>query len=402
MTRIRAWVLTDVANDIWLDSFSIDNHLLGLPTPHSWSVRKRTLRGGLRDGVDLVEIANGPLSLSVLPTRGMGIWRGDYRGIYLGWRAPVLGPVHPRNVPLDHRQGLGWLLGFDELLCRCGLASNGPPGEDGGTDQQGHKWSMPLTLHGRIANRPAHHVEVQVSLDPPYELRIVGQVAESALFFPNLQLTTTLTTVPGSNRFVVHDVVENHGAQQVEMQMLYHLNLGPPVLEAGSRFVLPFREMCPLTERAAEDLDTHETYAGPHAGFAEQVYVYQPLGDAGGKCVALLSNRGTDRGLAMRWNLNELPCFTLWRNTGALEDGYVTGLEPGTNYPNFRGFERKQGRVRCLAPGGKWEAKWSLEVLDSGPAVAGVLAEVAALKALAPAKVHRKPHPVYSAAAKSD
>ena len=33
-----------------------------------------------------------------------------------------------------------------------------------------------LTLHGRIANSPAHCVEVRVSLDPPYELTVIGQV----------------------------------------------------------------------------------------------------------------------------------------------------------------------------------------------------------------------------------
>src|SRR5262245_23667327 len=159
MARHKTWTLTDVASDVWLDSFSVGNESLRLPTPHDWSIRKRTLRGGLRDGVDLIEVHNGALSFSVLPTRGMGLWRGDYRGLALGWRAPLAGPVHPKFVNLADRGGLGWLAGFDELLCRCGLASNGPPGkEDNGTL---------LTLHGRIANLPAQAVEVRVSLDPP-------------------------------------------------------------------------------------------------------------------------------------------------------------------------------------------------------------------------------------------
>src|SRR5206468_5626180 len=96
MTRTRTWVLTDVHGDVWLDSFAAGNDTLRLPTPHDWSVRKRTLRGGLRDGVDVVEIHNGALSFSVLPTRGMGLWRGAYRGQFLGWRSPVQGPVHPQ------------------------------------------------------------------------------------------------------------------------------------------------------------------------------------------------------------------------------------------------------------------------------------------------------------------
>src|SRR5438874_5790492 len=234
MSRYKSWILTDTTNDVWLDSFAVGNDSLRLATPHDWSIHKRTLRGGLRDGVDLIEIHNGALSYALLPARGMGLWRGEYRGNFLGWRAPVLGPVHPKFVNLAERGGLGWLGGFDEWLCRCGLAFNGPPGDDNGT---------PVTLHGRIANAPAHWVEVRVNLDPPHEITVVGQVEEGWLFFPHLCLTTSYTTVPGSNKLVIHDTVENRAAQPAEMQLLYHCNVGPPFLEAGSRVVAPLHAM---------------------------------------------------------------------------------------------------------------------------------------------------------------
>ncbi|MBY0521749.1 MAG: DUF4432 family protein [Gemmataceae bacterium] len=387
MTRFKSWTLTDVLNDVWLDSFSIANDGVRLATPHDWSIRKRTLRGALRDGIDLLEVHNGALSFSVLPTRGMGIWRGEYRGHFLGWRAPVIGPVHPKFVAQGERNGLGWLTGFDELLCRCGLSSNGPPGMDGTT---------PLTLHGPIANRPAHYVEVRVNLDPPHELSVIGHVEESGLFLPHLHLTSTVTTVPGSNRLVIHDVVENRAASPAEMQLLYHCNIGPPFLEAGSRIVAPFRELAPLTKRAAESIDTFETYAAPQAGFAEQVYAFDMVGDAAGKTLALLYNSTGERGVALRWNRNELPCFTVWKNTGAVEDGYVTGIEPATNCPNFKTFERQQGRVKTLPPSGQWECKWSVEVFDTKNGVDHVLAEVATLQAHAPKTIHRTPQAKYS------
>ncbi|HEY7308875.1 MAG TPA: aldose 1-epimerase family protein [Gemmataceae bacterium] len=389
MQRFKTWTLTDVHGDVWLDSFATGSDTLHLPTPFDWSLRKRTLRGGLRDGLDLIEVHNGALSFSVLPTRGMGLWRGDYRGNPLGWRAPIVGPVHPKYVQLTDRGGLGWLTGFDELLCRCGLSSNGPPGEDAET-------RTPLTLHGRIANLPAQAVEVRVSLDPPYELSVSGEVEETALFCPQLRLNTTYTTVPGSNRLVIHDIVTNRAARPVEMQLLYHCNLGPPFLEAGSRVLAPIREMAPQTPRAAEGIDTHETCAGPLVGFAEQVYLYDLLADSRGHTLALLINATADRAVALRFNRQELPCFTVWKNTGAIEEGYVAGLEPATNYPNFKSFERRQGRVPLLPPGGRWECRWSLEVADSAPAVAALMAEVATLQAHARAVIHRAPHARFS------
>ncbi|HEV3445741.1 MAG TPA: aldose 1-epimerase family protein [Gemmataceae bacterium] len=397
MTRFKTCTLTDVLNDVWLDSFAVSNDNLRLPTPHDWSIRKRTLRGGLRDGIDLIEVHNGALSYSILPTRGMGLWRGEYRGNFLGWRSPVLGPVHPKFVHQDERGGLGWLAGFDEWLCRCGLASNGPPGEDVYTDKSGRTIRSKLTLHGRIANQPAHFVEVRVNLEAPHELSVIGQVEEGHLFFPHLALTTTLTTVPGSNRLVIHDVVENRGGEPAELQLLYHCNVGPPFLEAGSRIIAPIREMAPLTPRAAEGIDTYDTYAGPSAGFAEQVYCYDLQADSAGRTSALLFNAAGDRGLALRWHHKELPCFTVWRNTAALEDGYVTGLEPATNFPNFKTFERQQGRVRVLPPGGRSEFNWSMEVFDTAAGVSKMLADIVALQAHARPAIQRTPQPKFSA-----
>jgi hypothetical protein len=397
MTRYKTWILTDAHGDVWLDSFSASNDSLRLPTPFDWSIRKRTLKGGLRDGIDLIEVHNGALAFSVLPTRGMGLWHADYHGLSLGWRSPVEGPVHPKYVNLNDRGGLGWLAGFDELLCRCGLSSNGPPGEDVWTDAAGATQKAELTLHGRIANLPANAVEVSVNLDPPYELCVTGVVEEAALFFPQLQLTTTYATVPGSSRVVIHDRVTNRGARPAEMQMLYHTNLGPPFLEAGSRVLAPIREMAPLTPRAAEGVGTYETYGPPTPGFAEQVYAYDLLADDRGMTLALLTNAAADKAVCLRFPTRELPCFTVWKNTMALEEGYVTGLEPATNYPNFRGYERKQGRVPVLPPGGVWDCRWSVEAADTASGVVALQKEVAALQAHAKATVHRAPVARFSA-----
>ena len=239
-------------------------------------------------------------------------------------------------------------------------------------------------------------MEVRINLDPPHEMSVSGQVEEGHLFFPHLALTTTYTTVPGSQRLAVHDVVENRAACPAEMQLLYHCNIGPPFLEAGSRVLAPIREMAPLTPRAAEAIDTYDTYPGPAAGFAEQVYCYDLLADGAGKTVAMLYSAAGDRGMALRWHRQELPCLTVWRNTAALEDGYVTGLEPATNFPNLKTFERQQGRVRLLPPGARCEFTWSIEVFDSAAGVSKMLAEIVALQAQARPIIHRTPQPRFS------
>ena len=127
-------ILTDVESATFLDSFrtgSDDSSGPKLAGSENWSISKSTLRGGLSDGVDVAELRHGELSIFILPTRGMGIWKAEFRGVPIGWRSPVRLPVNPAFVNLKERDGLGWLNGFNELMCRCGLSFHGPPGMDG-------------------------------------------------------------------------------------------------------------------------------------------------------------------------------------------------------------------------------------------------------------------------------
>jgi hypothetical protein len=342
------------------------------------------LHGGRREGVEVVEVDNGDLAFAVLPTRGMNLWRGRYHDLPLGWQSPVQGPVHPKFVNLADRAGLGWLDGFDEWLCRCGLSSLGPPGHDPVTKEN-------LPLHGRISNLPADYVEVRISPEPPYELRVIGQVEETCLFFGRLRLTSIVTTTPGSNRLVVQDVVENLGGRPAELELLYHTQVGPPFLEAGSRVRLPTQEVAPRDARAAEDAARWDQFAGPTPGFAEQVYFAVPQPDERGETIAVLHSAKAERGMVLRFRPEELPCFTLWKNTVAVEDGYVAGLEPGTSHPNFRATERALGRVRALPPGGRHVCTLTLEVLDQPLGVAAAVAEVERLQAQAAAVAHARP-----------
>jgi hypothetical protein len=97
----------------------------------------------------------------------------------------------------------------------------------------------------------------------------------------------------------------------------------------------------------------------------------------------------------LRFDRRQLPCFTQWKNTAAAADGYVTGLEPGTNFPNPRRFERERGRVVRLQPGASYTAILEAEIAATSDEVAAVEREVARLTPPSPV-VHAKPQPKYS------
>ena len=146
-------------------------------------------------------------------------------GEEIGWQSPVRGPVHPEFVPLMEPGGLGWLDGFDELLVRCGLESNGAPDFD-------DSGKLIYQLHGRIANRPAHRVDVSVD-DSTGEITVTGVVEETRFHFSKLRLTSKLVTRVNDPTVHLCDQVENLSGSEAEVQMLYHINFGQPLLQLG-------------------------------------------------------------------------------------------------------------------------------------------------------------------------
>lgn len=380
MTNEKRWVLTDVDSDTYVEQWSITSADLGLEVPSPWSIRKRRLYGGLRDGVDLIEVDNGRLRYAICPTRGMGIWRGSIGNAFLGWQAPVKGPVHPAFVHQEDNGGIGWLAGFDEWIVRCGLSSNGAPGMDVITDEQGNEIQNPVTLHGRIANIPAHTVQVIVETVEPYRLTVRGIVDEAMLFFPQLRLTTDITTTPGSTSFSIDDKITNLKGQASDCQMLYHCNFGSPLLQEGSKLLAPCATVTPRDEHSASVADSFADFPAPIAGLKEYSYFLDMLTDDSGQTLAVLQNATADLACAIRYSKAQLPCFTLWKNPAAIEDGYVVGLEPGTNYPNPKGVERKHGRVVPLPIGGTHHMQLTFELADTPDAVARLAQEVSQLQ----------------------
>lgn len=195
------------------------------PSAAKWSVTKRLLSGGRQEGVEVIDVDNGAMKFTVVPTRGLNVWTANVGDLRLGWDSPVKEIVHPQFVNLTERGGMGWPDGFGEWISRCGLESFGPPCKDG--DQS-------LTLHGRINYIPASFVEVLYEPTPIPQIIIRGNVDETLMFGPQLRLTTEIWTEIGKPALTLNDTITNLGDGPQEFQSLYHINFGTPLLNAGA------------------------------------------------------------------------------------------------------------------------------------------------------------------------
>lgn len=368
-------ILTDIHKNIASDHATVQSAGGVTATLHS-------LHGGRRHGVQLLELTNGRLSVSIIPTRGMGLWKARLADLAIGWDSPVKdGPVHPSFVNQAALGGLGWLEGFDEMMVRCGLTQNGPPSPVGEP--------FAIGLHGMIANRPAHYLAVHEGSD---RLTIEGHVDETCLFGMNLRLVTKITLVKNSHQLEVVDEVINMGNGLADLQLLYHWNFGPPLLEAGAQFVAPAAEVAPRDAAAAKGVNSWDIYDEPLVGYHEQAFFFKLKPDpATNNTTVMLQNHAGTKGLALRFDVAQLPCFTLWKNTAGLANGYVTGLEPATNLPNPKAFEKAQGRVIQLMPGARHLAVTTLEILPEKEDVTRVAHEIDRLRDGAKPFVHHQP-----------
>ena len=386
-------VLTDSWVGIQLDTYELASaSFIGYDGPE-WTIGKSSLVGGKQQGVDVVLVDNGQMTVVVCPTRGMGILEAFTDEAALSWRGPVREVVHPAFVREETQGGLGWVAGFCELICRCGLSYHGAPGEDVIRSNTGAEKRVTLPLHGTIANCPAWRVSVRVQLQPPYELSVCGELRDARMFGPSWELVTTISTLPGSRAFRVRDLARNVSAGPQEMELLYHCNYGPPILGPGTRVVAPAEYVCPRDARAQEGIGSWDVYGPPEAGFVEQCYFLRVKGDADGRTLVGLVNGEEELATTIRYSVKQLPALTIWRNTSAEEDGYVTALEPGTDYPNSRRFERSKGRVIQVPAQSTYESDLEFALLLESDELEELRREVQALAGDEAPTVSEQPDP---------
>jgi galactose mutarotase-like enzyme len=308
--------------------------------------------------------------------------------LQLGWKSPVKGPVHPAFVRLGEPGGLGFLDGFDELLCRCGLENNGAP-------EFAANGALRYGLHGKIANTPAHYVGVTIDGESG-EITVTGTVDEARLFGNKLRLTTAFTTHAGQPGLTITDTITNLSAEPSEMELLYHTNFGLPLIGPDAKVMLPFKLGAPRDAVAVENVPQWDSYGPFSPGVGEAVFFFELAADADGQTRALLANAAGDRGVSLSFNTRQLPCFSLWKNRQAEADGYVTGLEPAINFPNVRSFEKSHGRVAVLAPGESRTYAITFKAYGDAAAVDAAQQAVAAIQGNMKAEFLKHPNPEWS------
>ena len=295
------------------------------------SVEEVRLQGGKGDGMRLLQIRNAAgMELTISADRCADISRLIFKGDNMGYFSPC-GYVAPSYY--DDR-GDGFLKSFTAgFLTTCGLTAVGSPCVDAGEA---------LPLHGTIGNTPCDRLWWT---EDENNLYIHAEIGDRRPFARKLHLSRVITVSKIDSRFTVTDTVENQGDTESPIMLLYHMNMGYPLLSERSVVDIASTEVKPRNEHAAKDLDTWAKMLPPTPGFEEQCY-YHSFDREGH---ASIYNPDVRKGLTIKFDTAQLDHFTQWKMMGVHD--YVLGLEPGNCTPDGRDVIRRQGKLKYLEPG---------------------------------------------------
>jgi hypothetical protein len=302
-------------------------------------VKLLELSEGVERGVRVALIRSGELNFLVAVDRCMDIVNAEYKGIPLAWISPT-GILSPSFY---EPEGLGWTRGFPGgLLTTCGLTYLGAPTVDQGE---------PLGLHGRISYIPAKLIYAGSQWEgDEYVIALEGEAKEAKVFEPNIALRRRIEARLGKKHLVIHDKVTNEGWEIQPLMILYHVNIGFPVVDAGSNLISTSCLYVPRDEEAKNDAERFDQFHQPTSGYKEKVYFHDMLTDAEGYVHSAIVNEKLLDGIAVyvKYRRSELPRFIEWKMMG--EGTYVVGMEPANGLVVGRDKERKWGTLQYLKP----------------------------------------------------
>jgi hypothetical protein len=289
---------------------------------------------GAARGARRIRVVNGGgIEFELHPDRALDIGQFTVHGVPVAWTSPS-GISAPEAYEPD---GQGWLRTFGGgLLATCGLDTFGPASEDDG---------QVLGQHGRVGTQKATITRLDATADG---IVVEALIHQAAVFGENLVLRRRISTAAGSDTVRIDDTVTNESFADAPHMILYHMNLGWPLMDDSTTIEVPSHTVTSRDEEAESGLERRAEFGAPVPGFHEQVYLHELDRRSASTVVVTNPARGLEFSLTVSGV--ELPYLYQWKMQG--QGHYVLGVEPA-NSPNIfgRAAAREAGELPFIPAG---------------------------------------------------
>ncbi len=262
-------------------------------------IRRYVLSEGNESGLKVIELDNGCIRLLLNESKGLDVMQLWHKGTNISFVSK--NGFTTREIPFLNRFEGG-------MLYTCGLDSMGR--------QEGYE------LHGSYHSTPAKILQTNICEE---YLQIVAEMQYSSLFGPYLVMKRTVTLYKGDNGyFEMKDELNNRGTKDEDYCLLYHINLGYPMLDSGVEIKGDFGKILPRSKHAEEWIDRRATFLEPIDNEEESCYALENLGDE-----ITVINKKIGKKFLLSYSKDTLPYLIQWNSLASYD--YALGLEPSTS-----------------------------------------------------------------------
>lgn len=260
-------------------------------------IRRYTLNGGASDGIKVVEVYNGVLRLLLNESKALDIIQMFHQGTNISYLSK--NTFTKRETDFMSRFEGG-------MLYTCGVDVVG--------DQAGYE------NHGSLHNMPALVTKCECD---EKTVCVEATIRNTELFGRNLVLRRRYETQVGSGKVTLYDELTNEGWREENYSILYHVNVGYPMLDDETKIIVDVDEIVPRNEWSKTNIAT--AFISEMAqDCCEETCYYLKLNQPSVSVV----NKRLSRQFTMSYSGETLPYFVEWKSMASGD--YALGLEPST------------------------------------------------------------------------
>ncbi len=270
-------------------------------------------------GID-IDCGSG-LSVTIIPDRCMDIYALKFKGLNCGYLSKT-GLVAPGFFEKNGDEYLRTF--YAGFLTTCGLRNFGPACEVNGEQHP---------FHGRISHIQAENLSTDyIWNENDLSLVIKGNMREAKAFKENLCLTREYCFSYGKTSFKIHDTVENLGFRREPLMLLYHMNVGFPLLDHSCDIFLPESKYIARDKVSATQEHNLLKVIPPSSDCSANVYFHE-LKAQEGNVYAGIKNNNLRAELRIGFAAEQFNRMTYYKSMN--ESEYMVSFEPTISLPSL-------------------------------------------------------------------
>lgn len=261
------------------------------------ALRRYTVTEGIEKGLDIIDCDNGKIRFLINVSKACDIMQLYHEGMNVSFISK--NGFTKREIPFLNRFEGG-------MLYTCGLDSLG--GREG------------YELHGTFHNTPAEITRAECNENG---IIVEAIIRDTALFGKNLVFKRKIFSKIGEGSVSFEDTLINDGFKDEDYCILYHVNIGYPMLDDGAKIFADVKkrearnEWAEKNESAAFDMETDV----PNM---EETCYFLTLNTP----AVSLVNEKTGKKFTLSYSADTLEHFVEWKSMASGD--YALGLEPCT------------------------------------------------------------------------